>query len=206
MKSSCASIVFLAISVIAPGVAGGQGRHVNGDFSVGAFVPVVDLGSTQGFDARLRPGVDLRLGAVLEGYNGPALRVAISLVPANATRVQPTSTCVSDCTERSVATWIVAPGADLLWRSGAAGALYLSTGVGLSMYARTTADCVDFVGQFCPSRFTFTKNAVRPAARLGVGWGGGPRHRLLLEADDYLTPINAGRMQNDLRLGVGARF
>jgi hypothetical protein len=33
----------------------GQGRHLNGDFSIGAFVSVVDPGSTQGFDARLRP-------------------------------------------------------------------------------------------------------------------------------------------------------
>lgn len=198
------ALVFCA--VLAPREASTQTQRTQVEVGVSGFVPLGDLGSAAGFDARLRGGVDLRLAIVTHPMAIASVRFALDVVPRTWTHVRPRVDCLADCVERSNETWIVAPGADLLWRLSVFRGAYAVSGVGLSIYAHRTGDCVELAGRFCPSTYEFTQNAVWPSVRLGWGARRGSSGRIGFEADDFLTPIGRGRLQNDLRFGISAWF
>jgi hypothetical protein len=207
MRKTFSLVTILAICTTAASSVPAQvTRRIHGELGFGAFAPLVDLGASGGYDARIGSGVDVRLGVIIGDIATRAVRVGIDVVPATSTRIRPNPACASDCVERSITTWILSPGVDALW--GLRGSrVYFATGIGASMYARSIGDCVDLVGRFCASRYAFTKDAVvSPSGRAGIGARLRRSGWLTVEADDFLTPTDGGRLQHDLRTGLNARF
>lgn len=182
-------------------------RPAQFEAGIAAFIPARSLGQHSGFEGRVGAGTDLRL-ALEAGPSDGALRVRIGVdvVPATSTRLRPTADCGSDCQETTVTTWIVVPGADLVWTVPGGDHLALLAGVGLAVYAHPIGDCVDLSGTVCLSGFPYTENAKRGTFRVGAQLRASRSSATALEVSDSATPIDQGNVQSDIRIGIVMRF